>query len=343
MNYYFSKSYKNTTGAGDKAKTDIEQILQDNGFKNIGLKQSFHKSKATGFFMTLFSVLKTVFSLRKGDCLVIQYPLKKYYGFICQIARLKGAKTITLIHDLGSFRRKKLTVMQEIKRLNQSDYIIAHNVYMQTWLKENGCFAPIDCLEIFDYLSPTTTPERANPQPPYKIVYAGGLSPRKNDFLYKWGDDIANYSVNLYGQGFNVDQAKGSKHFESKGFVPSDELINRVDGDFGLVWDGDSISSCSGEWGYYLKYNNPHKTSLYIRCELPIIIWDKAALATFVKDNNIGICISHLKDLDNLLTNISSEDYQSMKNNIKEISHQLSIGHYCATACTKACTILSSK
>ena len=342
MNCYFSKNYKNTTNAGNKAKTDIEFILQKNGFKNIGLKQSFHTNKISGFFVTLFSVIKTAFCLDKGDVLVIQYPLKKYYYFICRTAHFKGAKTITLIHDLGSFRRKKLTASQEIKRLSQSDYIIAHNTAMQNWLKENGCLTPIECLEIFDYLSPTPTPERTQAHSPYQIVYAGALSPRKNSFLYEWGDYITNYSIHLYGQGFETDKAKGNEHFICKGFIPSDELIKEVEGDFGLVWDGDSTSSCSGEWGHYLKYNNPHKTSLYIRCELPIIIWEKAAVAPFVKNNNIGICISNLEDLDDILANIPTADYQTMKNNIRKVSQQLSTGYYCAKACRKACDILSS-
>ena len=213
---------------------------------------------------------------------------------------------------------------------------------MQNWLKENGCLTPIECLEIFDYLSPTPTPERTQAHSPYQIVYAGALSPRKNSFLYEWGDYITNYSIHLYGQGFETDKAKGNEHFICKGFIPSDELIKEVEGDFGLVWDGDSTSSCSGEWGHYLKYNIPHKTSLYIRCELPIIIWEKAALAPFVKNNNIGICISNLEDLDDILANIPTADYQTMKNNIRKVSQQLSTGYYCAKACRKACDILSS-
>ena len=32
----------------------------------------------------------------------------------------------------------------------------------------------------------------------------------------------------------------------------------------GLVWDGDSCSSCSGVCGEYLKINNPHKISFYL-------------------------------------------------------------------------------
>ena len=58
--------------------------------------------------------------------------------------------------------------------------------------------------------------------------------------------------------------------------------------------------------GEYLQYNAPHKMSLYIRCGLPIIVWEKAGLAPFVKKNNVGICISSLTELEDILPKISA-------------------------------------
>lgn len=337
---YFSKSYKNLSNAGNKAKTDIETIWQQEGYRNIGLSQSIGKSTPHRFLLTLFSILKTACRLRKGDILLLQYPLKKYYTFICQVAKLKGAKTITLIHDLGSFRRKKLSIQEEINRLNRSDYIIAHNPAMRQWLLEKGISIPMGCLEIFDYLSPLPTPERQVNTSAYQVVYAGGLHPRKNKFLYEIGEFIGNYHIHLYGCGFESQEAKGKEHFTCKGFIPSDKLIEQVEGDFGLVWDGDSLSECAGEWGSYLKYNNPHKTSLYIRCELPVIIWKKAALASFIKEKGIGICVDNLQELDNRLNTLSPEDYLQMKQNIRCISKELSQGYYCRKATQEAINIL---
>ena len=78
-------------------------------------------------------VLKSILCLRKGDVLVLQYPLKKYYAFVCNMAHLRGCKVVTLIHDLGSFRRKKLTIPQEIARLDHSDCVIVHSERMRDW------------------------------------------------------------------------------------------------------------------------------------------------------------------------------------------------------------------
>ena len=40
MNCYLSRNYKGLSSAGNKAKTDIEQIMKDLSFKNVGLKQT---------------------------------------------------------------------------------------------------------------------------------------------------------------------------------------------------------------------------------------------------------------------------------------------------------------
>ncbi len=327
-NCYLSRNYKGVDGAGNKAKTDIERIMAENGFVNVGFRQTRYTNTVLAFLITLAGILKAPFSLRKGDRLVLQYPLKKYFTFVCRMAHLRGAKVIVVIHDLGSFRRKKLTVEQEIRRLSHSDYIIAHNGQMKRWLTDKGCSVPIGELGIFDYLSETMAPSRESVHKPFEVVYAGSLSRRKNTFLYKVGTYAHSFRFNLYGNGFELDKAEGKDCFNCKGFVRSDDLIATVQGDFGLVWDGTSVDGCTGDFGEYLKYNNPHKTSLYIRCGLPVIIWKKAALAEFVRINHIGICVASLADLDSVLNTLSTQEYNEMKENVKKISERLRQGYY---------------
>ena len=133
---YITRNYRNLNGAGNKAKTDNEDTLQVIGARNLGLKRTFYPNKVITFFLDLAGVIKYVFTVRRGDVVVLQYPVKKYFAFLCRIAHLKGAKTMALIHDLGSFRRKKLTIEKEINRLMHADYVIASNDTMKTWLKE---------------------------------------------------------------------------------------------------------------------------------------------------------------------------------------------------------------
>lgn len=333
MNLYLSRNYRGTNSAGNKAKIDIECIMRNLGFKNVGLPQTTFNNKVLHFLFNLMGVLIAPISIKQGDNLVLQYPLKKYFTFVCRMAHLRGAKIIVIIHDLGSFRRKALTPKKEILRLNHADYIIAHNDKMKEWLEVHNCKAKLDSLGIFDYLSKSNADNNTYTHTsPYTVVYAGSLNSRKNLFLYELGKYIHSFSVRLYGNGFNKEYAAANEKFDTMGFVNSEELIASVKGDFGLVWDGTSVDGCAGNFGIYLKVNNPHKTSLYLRCGLPIIIWKEAALADYVQRNGVGLCINSLKDLDETLENLTQEKYNQMKQRAEQISKLIGSGYYFKTA-----------
>lgn len=341
MIWYISRNYRNKTSAGNKAKTDIEAIMQSMGFKNASFKQTNYKNPLLHFLMTLLDVLKTPFSIHKGDILFIQYPLKKYFAFLCYLIHLREAKIAIIIHDLGSFRRKALTIQQEIYRLSHADYIIAHNDNMKHWLIYHGCKIPIGIIEIFDYLSSGSHILQKKKEVDFNILYAGALSHRKNTFLYEAGNYAKNYYYTLYGKGFEQEKACHPEKFICKGFTPSDQLIATSRGDFGLVWDGNSTTECAGDWGNYLKYNNPHKTSLYIRCGLPLIVWKQSAMATFVKKENIGLCIDSLQNLSVTLQQLQPEVYAVMKQNVEKINKRIAHGYYFKKAAQQAINYLT--
>lgn len=340
---YLSRNYKGVSGAGNKAKTDIEQIMELHGFHNVGLKQARYTHTVVAFCYTLFSVVKSAFCLRKGDVLILQYPLKKYYTFVCNVAHWRGCKVVTLIHDLGCFRSKRLTVSQEISRLNHSDSIIVHSEAMKEWLEKKGIKAKLQILEIFDYLSANRQGTEIKslglgPGRPYRVMFAGVLASCHNDFLYQMANAPRSYELIFYGSGFEPDRLHAEVNF--KGFVSSDDLIATAEGDFGIVWYGPALEGGKGPLGEYLQYNAPHKMSLYIRCGLPVIIWEKAGLSSFVRDNKIGICISSLEELEDVFTRMTVEEYQEMKRNVKKINDRLSRGFYTFEVIKRACADL---
>lgn len=105
---FITRNYKDTNSAGNKAKTDMENILISLGATNLGLQRTFYKSHIIAFFLNLCGIIKASLLLSPNDRLVLQYPLKKYYTWICRIAHLRNAKVITLVHDLGSFEEENL-------------------------------------------------------------------------------------------------------------------------------------------------------------------------------------------------------------------------------------------
>lgn len=344
MNCYLSRDYRSTAYAGTKAKTDIEQIMENLGFKNIGRAQTRYKGVVTAFFATLASMATAPLHLNKGDILVLQYPLKKYFKAECRLAHLRGAKVVVLIHDLGSFRRKKLTIKEEIDKLSLADYIIAHSESMRDWLIEHGCKIPVGVLGMFDFLSDTTAPKTQDaPRSPYKVMYVGGLDYGYNAALYHMGQNAANWSTVLYGGGFEPEKVLQGCNVDYRGYINSDDLIASPGGDFGLVWYGSSKSGCEGIIGDYIRYIAPHKTSLYLRCEVPVIVWSGSGIADFVKREGIGIAIDSLDDLDGILGALTADDYLQMKRKAAAIGRKLSEGSFTTAAMTTAIKMLGGE
>ena len=147
----------------------------------------------------------------------------------------------------------------------------------------------------------------------------------KSEFLYELGE-VHNLEINLYGV-YNKSK-KLPENVIYKGSLPSDEIVYALEGAYGLIWDGDSISNCRGVLGNYLRYNNPHKLSLYISAEKPVIVWHEAAIADFVKKNNLGLTVESLEELEVKINEMTMEDYSRMKKNLSNIKGKLAHGYY---------------
>ncbi len=337
MNCYLSRNYRSSAYAGAKAKIDIEQIMQNLGFKNIGIKQTNYKGVVTAFLATLTSMVYAPFHLKRGDILVLQYPLKKYFKIQCRLAHARGAKVVVLIHDLGSFRRKKLTIKEEIEKLSLADHIIAHTDRMRDWLIEHGCKRPIEVLGIFDFLSTTSAPETGcAPERPYKVMFVGGLDYRHNAALYEMGQNAKNWSTVLYGTGFQPEKVTDGCNIDFRGYINSDDLIASPGADFGLAWYGSSKTGGEGIVGDYVCYNSPHKISLYLRCGVPVIIWKEAGMADFITRERVGIAIDSLDDIEEVLGNLPTEDYLKMRERAISVGKKLSEGSFTTAALANA-------
>ena len=310
----------------NKAKNDIDTLMSQMGFKDLAV-HGLGKGKIEVFFRKLFSAFNLLFTLNEGDILLMQYPFKKFFDLYCIIAHWKKAETVTLIHDLGTFRRKKLSASKEIKRLNHSDHIIAHNGAMKEWLEQNGTMSPICCLDIFDYLSDTEPQVHEHHSPHTNIAYAGGLYARKNSFLYDAGKALNGCKLNIYGRG-DLDETRFNDNVVCHGRIASDQFIGTVNDDWGLVWDGDTVNGCGGTWGNYLRYNNPHKTSFYLRAGLPVIVWKQSAMAPFITSNKLGIAVESLTEIPSIVSTMTESDYKTIKANVTEMKEKLQSGYF---------------
>lgn len=339
---FLSRNYYGLSGAGNKAKTDIECTLRQMGAVNLGLPTTFYNNKVVAFLLNLIGIVKMVFCLRHGDVLLLQYPVKKYFTFICQVAHLRKAKLVVLIHDLMALHRKRITLETELNRLSKGDYIIASNEAMKQWLEEKGLQCPMGALGLFDYrseASPAPKPQNTEAHR-WALVYAGALVMRKNSYLLELAHTAENFDLHIYGNANGLPGIAEAPHAVCYPFTPADEFIRSADSDFGLVWDGDSLNTCQGDFGEYLRYNSPHKVSFYLRAGLPVIIWREAAVASIIEQEGIGITISSISELEQKLQQLTTEDLEKMKKNVARVSQRLANGEYFAEALKQALATL---
>lgn len=174
-------------------------------------------------------------------------------------------------------------------------------------------------LTSFDYL---TKDEITRPVKKTKeVVFVGQLD--KSAFLDQVSGSDLGIHINLYGR-YEKDMGKDVTY---KCQFKADN-VSVFEGSWGLVWNGDTVDECTGPMGEYLRWNAPHKLSLFTVAHLPIIIWDKAAKAQYVRDKGIGICVSSLREIASRIDAISDAEYAKMVDNIRQESALLRAGKH---------------
>lgn len=328
--------------AGAKAPDDIVSICKDMGMEIFWIpanldKNNIFKKIYWDVMIPIFYWFKFLFKISNGDRIIFQHPLyspkirKNLFPFL---RKQKNFLAIGVIHDLVSLRKFGEISEEEIKELRFYDKLIVHNPSMEKYLVSRGFeYDKLIILDIFDYLF-ESLPTHSSTETLRTVTIAGNLDPKKCGYLYEMAKLNPELSINLYGIG--VDESSLSSNVNYKGSFSPEKLIENISGDFGLVWDGVSVSGCQGKMGEYLKFNNPHKTSLYIVSQLPVITWKNSAIAEFILKNKIGLVIEDLKELTTVVNQIDRAEYNEMKKNVKSLSERLRKGEFTKTAIEKA-------
>ena len=317
-----SQYVSNLLNAGPKAKIDVEKILKEKYDSNIYTLKLTGKEDKNIINKFIYRLRKALFSfkyLQSDDITVIQVP------FINDIRFTKKIKhKVAFIHDIEGIRKNNDKIAtREINFLATCEFIIVHNNRMKEYLIEKGIDEKkIYILELFDYLCINNKKHhKIFDEKQIEVVYTGNLD--KAPFLQEIEANKMNFVMNVYGVKNNEKIENDKIKYMGK-YLP-DELPQEINGDFGLVWDGNYDESDENKgFKNYTKYNNPHKLSCYIAAGLPVIVWKKAAVAEFVNKYNIGYTISNIYDINK----INFKDYMIKKENAEKLSIKVKSGYF---------------
>ena len=354
--YVARKGEKEGNGATFKAPADIEETCRTRGYKVLWLpslrrtNNILYKNiwKFWNYFYLKYKWKEYTQGLPENAVVFFQYPMNFKHAFVNLIAKMqakKHAKLICLIHDLRELRGrpgKKLRDRDfEIERkiFSQCDCLICHNEKMKEYMVKNGLDSKkIVCLEIFDYLEDGHE-EKFRVKSKYpSVAIAGNIGPSRSEYLYKMLEYFTAKSSkltgNLYGSGF--DASRKTVNMNYCGSFSPEEIPKRLEGDFGLVWYGSSIKTCTDNTGEYLRYNCPHKVSLYLTAGMPVIIWSEAAMVDFIVRNGAGLAVDSLQEVEEVIQSIDEKSYAHMCENARRIGVLLREGYYFKRAMDEA-------
>lgn len=339
-----------------KAPEDVRNVAHSLGFQdffvnayepwqNLILWKRFKiGARLLSFAEWMFERYRIIRKLKAGDFLLIQAPprfLCRKSGFdLLQNLKVRGVKIIYFVHDIAELRENNLKTLDMSRGhfsalSDAARTIVVHNEAMKKWMIARGVpECKLIVLNVFDYLLREKFEcKRLLPATQCNVVIAGNMDIKKSAYLKElW--KINGIQWNLYGPNFSEREiCKGdTKNIRYYGAFDADFLPTKLIGSFGLVWDGCSIATCDGVTGQYLRYNNPHKLSLYLVSCLPIIIWKEAAEANFVLRHNVGIVIRSLDEIEGVISKISQDEYRRMQNNAQSLSLKLRAGDYIRNA-----------
>ena len=317
----------------NKSREDLIKIYQKLNFeclydKKINIndeKLKFYASNVQILGDYVNQIINQIDSkCQKGDFLFMDFPFSiKFIGYnkIVSYATTKGVKVVFFIHDLDGIRfTNPIMNVTDSSCLDMAYCLISASKEMNKVLLETlRVSSKVKIVEYnyWDYLTPDIKNENINAD----VCFAGNL--KKSNFLSLVPDELVNAGFNMYGKGMT-----GEYRGNYCGEYNPEELVSVLDGKYGLVWDGKSEKTCSGNFGKYLKINSSHKFALYMATNKPVIVWKQSTLADFVEKNNIGIAVSSLNEIVPVLSYIDYSHYLIMRKNVSRIREDVISGRH---------------
>lgn len=336
--------------AGTKATKDVSQIAERLGFRRVGIRWASDAETTGGTIVRQLCYLvdwtKAYLSTPENAVVLMQHPYHHKQlirsRILHRMKKRKHVKFISLVHDVEELRGYRYSDYYRREfddMLDLADVLIVHNSKMKRWFIGKGLPEErLISLGIFDYL--LSGSELNHPRFSRKVNIAGNLSLKRSGYLSELAR-LDGVDFILFGPNLD-DSLCDLPNIQYGGNKSPEEITGCLSEGFGLVWDGESVDSCKGLAGEYLKYNNPHKLSLFIVSGMPLIVWRNSALAEFVEKYHIGIAVDSLENLPDVLSKVDTEEYAAMQAAEEILRQDMIRGQYGQTAIGKALEYLET-
>lgn len=337
--------------AGSKATADVSAVAESMGFlpavvhmNTLADNKPAKAIRQVGYYWDYRHLIRDI---PNEAVVLMQHPFHHVQltreKTLRRLREEKNVRFISFVHDvekLRAFRYNDYYCQEFNLMMELADVLIVHNDIMKEYFATEGFPEEnIVTLGIFDYLQPGDVEEK--PEFQSSITIAGNLDTEKCVYIGQLGV-LEGVQVQLYGPNFN-ELMRQYPNIHYHGSFGVEEIPSKLKSGFGLVWDGDSLDGCRGQSGQYLRYNNPHKLSLYLSSGLPVVIWKGAAEAGFVQEHEVGLCVDSVNDLEEIFRTMTAEQYDTLCENVRKLSGKLRKGEYAAAALEKAAAILEGK
>jgi hypothetical protein len=318
---------------GTKATRDTGYFLLQSGWKSLDTTCSGSNFRRA---LQLGGHIVKLCRMPSDSIVLVQFPA---YGIASRILLhviTRRFKSIVLVHDLESLRRKSAGSSEAA--LKQASFIIFTGK-LQTRLADIN-HIPSTTLEAWDY---RLEPAYRSPiwDPAGSILFAGNLSAGKNGWLYQ--SCPTRPGLLLYGNQYQKHLNSNDGDVYRGEFMPDQP---RFEGpiSWGLLWEGNATSRRTEGTtdGYYELFNQPHKLSLYLACGLPVIAWRKAAVSDFVKRHQCGILVDELEDIRTQLQKYSQAELLGFRENAVRLSARVRSGDFIRAAVSQFAPMTST-
>lgn len=315
-----------------------------NLMKPLYISFSGSTNRLISFVKRLWNFLSLRFQFLIGrfrimdSIVVMQYPLysleHRDFNYVMKYFKQRNNRVVFLVHDLNSIRYYDEHLNNDELMFQYADLCVLHSTAMIEKSESLYPNAKYLALEFFDYLLKYTI----NPQEDLRnirLIFAGNL--RKSKFLEKIDECGFNKHFQLYLYGIYNDGLKCSDNIIYKGKFSPDS-IHEIEGNWGLVWDGDSCETCSGDLGEYLRFNAPFKFSLYLAANRPVIVWKHSAMAEYVIKYNLGIVVNSINEIPYVIGDMSDNQLHKILESVAKVSAEVRNGYKLTNVINKIAT-----